>query len=269
MTEANESALLDGLRRRLWVERAVFTTLLLILAAGYLIPAGDEGSSAAPSAARPDPERAAIIVDGRVLAAADSEAEARAALDRVKAHYAADVANLAEEPQFREDVKIALRPVPRKLYRSEPEEVAELLLSQGSARTHTVGPGDTAWKVAQRAGLTLERLAALNPGRNLDRLAIGDTLRLGPGSAEAGLTVVTRELRTVRQSVPPPVIRVTSRKLYRGKTLVRLPGSSGLRESRELRTYENGVLVDRQVQSVRLLRAPRLRKLVIGALPRP
>lgn len=56
---------------------------------------------------------------------------------------------------------------------------------KAAATVHTVRKGETAAKIAKRAGLTLERLAALNPGVDLDRLSVKTRLKLAAGKTAA------------------------------------------------------------------------------------
>ncbi|HVF79799.1 MAG TPA: LysM peptidoglycan-binding domain-containing protein [Solirubrobacteraceae bacterium] len=53
-------------------------------------------------------------------------------------------------------------------------------VSGPSGRFAKVADGDTATSIAQRAGLTVERLAELNPSIDLDSLRLGQTLKLLP-----------------------------------------------------------------------------------------
>lgn len=269
MNPVEHETIVGRLRRRLWVERSVFGLAILLLGAGYVLPVGDDGGAPVPDSPQA-PERYAITVKGTVLGAADTERAAREALDRVKAGFAALLPELAEEPSFKDEVRVVRRPVSDALYRPSVEGLADLLRRSASgAPTHTVAPGDTGWRIARQAGITLEELQSLNPGRNLDRLDPGDQVRVGKAPDGARLTVLTREVATVRTPIPPPLLRVRSPRMYRGKQIVVLPGSRGIREVVETRSYENGVLSGVEIQSARVVRQPSLRKVVVGDLPRP
>jgi LysM repeat protein len=54
-----------------------------------------------------------------------------------------------------------------------------------STASYTVQPGDYAKNIAQNHGITVEALAAANPGVNLDRLSIGSTLVIPVASGAA------------------------------------------------------------------------------------
>ena len=54
--------------------------------------------------------------------------------------------------------------------------------ASAAPQTYTVRAGDTMWGIAQRNGLTLEELVALNPQiRNPNRIYVGDVVFLGQG----------------------------------------------------------------------------------------
>lgn len=54
--------------------------------------------------------------------------------------------------------------------------------SRSGAAVHVVKSGQTAAKIAKRAGLSLDQLAKLNPGVDLDRLSVKTRLKLASGS---------------------------------------------------------------------------------------
>ncbi|HEY3283487.1 MAG TPA: G5 domain-containing protein [Armatimonadota bacterium] len=269
MTPYSESEQIGKLKRRLKLERAVLGTLVVLLALGYLLPFGEETPPAPKRAPGTPPVRFAILADGKVVAGTGSEKDARAALDEVKAHYASLVKEISEEPRFKQKVEVARRPVPDALFRATPKEVAELLSAPTASGVHVVESGDTAWKIAHKAGVRVEELEAWNPGARLAHLSIGDRIRLSKAEGAGGLTVVTKEVSRDQQRVRPRVERQRSPNMYEGKQMVLSPGASGLREVTQARVYENGLLVKSETESEKQIRAPKIRRVVVGTKPRP
>jgi hypothetical protein len=167
--------------------------------------------------------RAVILVDGKPMAALPTEREASAALDTVKAYYAAQAPNLVEEPRFKQQVTIVQRPAPSDLWCADVHAAAALLREGrgGPPEEHRIATGDTVGGIAERYRLTLAELTRLNPGLRPTRLRVGDTVRVRSPRA-APLTVIVRaRVKRVPRHLPPPAPR-------RGPAEV---------------TYENGVPV--------------------------
>jgi murein DD-endopeptidase MepM/ murein hydrolase activator NlpD len=74
-------------------------------------------------------------------------------------------------------LSIVLLGIPGKLEAAKPARRA----ASASDGIHKVKRGETAAKVARAQGLSLGQLAALNPGVNLSRLSVGDSLRVKGG----------------------------------------------------------------------------------------
>jgi len=159
----------------------------------------------------------AILVNGRPTIGAPSRAVAADILDAVKQRYAAEVESLYEEPRFKEKVRIGGAWLsPQRVFRDAEAGAGALAVPEGRPITHAVRSGELAMIIAEKYNLPLHTLRELNPGRNLDRLQIGDVLRVGAG--ESALTVIVKEAR-------------------------KAPGGG-----RKIVTYENGMEVRRAAQ---------------------
>lgn len=217
--------------------------------------------------------RMAIIVDGEPAVAVPSEEMAADVLDLAKLKFGSLAKNLAEEPQFKQDVKVDIAVVSPEIYCSTAESALDMLLTRrvrGSGRAvYTVRQGDNAWTIATRRGLSVDGLAKLNPGINLEKLQIGDRLIVaGSATAGPGLTVIVRDLVTREEPVPPPVHRVTSAQLYAGKTYLVSPGRWGRRAVRRVDIYENGRKVGSEVADEQILREASPKIVAFGIKPR-
>ncbi|MGQ9698145.1 MAG: LysM peptidoglycan-binding domain-containing protein, partial [Armatimonadota bacterium] len=175
-----EAKTLKQVRRRFWIERAVYLSLIAVLVLSRVVDV--QGKKAQkPSRSVPSVSAAkayAIVVNGRPLVALRSEREAKDTLNAVKAHYSAGLPNLLEEPSFKEQVVVRKQAVPAKLIAASANAAAEALTGgPGAVGLHRVAPGENAWLIAKRAGISVEELAKLNPNRNLEHLDVGDILR--------------------------------------------------------------------------------------------
>lgn len=218
--------------------------------------------------------RWAILVNGKAVVAVPDRDTAGETLDLAKLRFGKLAPNLAEEPQFKEEVRVEVASVDTSIFRKTADEAVELLFdSSGSSAAdefYTVGRGDIAGSIAARQGVKLEDLWALNPGTNLNRLQIGDRLRIrhkGSGSGPA-LTVVVRDRTERIERIAPPVQRVSSAQMFSGKTAEISPGRSGERRVVAVTIYENGRKVGSDVLEEEILREPQPRRIAVGIRPR-
>jgi len=212
----------------------------------------------------------AILVNGKPAIAVDSEESAAYVLAQVKMNYGKTAKNLLEEPSFKENVSIRKMAVDPKIYKSE-EDAIKFLLAGGSSSEYTVQAGDIASKIAKRYHMTLEELSRLNPGRNLDRLNIGDKLNVSEKPDEEQtpkLTVVVRNKREQTELIPFRTILVPDPRFFEGKQFELSPGRSGLRRITIVETWENGKLVSKEIAEQVTLRKSISRRVAIGTLKR-
>ncbi|MCL5105241.1 MAG: G5 domain-containing protein [Armatimonadetes bacterium] len=213
--------------------------------------------------------RWAIIVNGRPLVAVPNRKVAGEALDMAKLKFGKMVANLAEEPQIKENVTVDVAAVEPGIYCKTAEEAVNMLFSPVRAvktdAIYHVKDGDMAVSIASRHGISLDELTAINPGVNLARIHIGDKLNIkatkDPGPR---LTVVVRDQSEREEKVRPPVQRVSSAKLPNGKEIELAPGRPGLRRVKVATIYENGRQVGSEVVSEEILREASPRRIAVG-----
>jgi len=212
--------------------------------------------------------RWAIIVNSKPVVGLPDKQTAGDALEQAKSKYGSLVTNIAEEPQFKEEVTVDYIPVPTRLFCQTAEDALKVLFADnpvevGSA-VYTVKNGDIAISIASRNGLKLSDLEALNPGVNLARLAIGDKLRIKITKSSAKLTVVVRDQSEKTQPIPAPVQRVSSAQLYEGDSTTLSPGKDGERRVKVATVYENGRKVGSEVISEEILKEPSPKRIAVG-----
>ena len=212
--------------------------------------------------------RWAIIVDGKPAVAVPSEEMAGAVLEAARLRFGKLVPNLAEAPQFKENVTVEVAGVDPAIYKKTVEEAVEFLFSQSSQTSkegvHIVKNGELAGSIASKSGLKLAELAALNPGVNLNRLQIGDKLRIKTTAQSKKLTVVVRDMKERTETIPAPVQSVSSTSLFQGKTYLISPGQPGKRKIIVESIYENGRLVGSDTVDEQVLKTPVPRRIAVG-----
>lgn len=213
--------------------------------------------------------RWAIIVDGKPVVAVPDRETAGEALELAKFRFGRMAKNLVEEPQFKQDVTVDIAETDPSIYCKSAEDAVRRLFSTPQPASkdavYVVRPGDSASAIAARHGLPLRKLIQLNPGRELERLQVGDRIRVKTsGPAQAPLTVVVRDQSERVERVPAPVLRVSSAKLYVGKTLELSPGRAGERRVKVATIYENGRFAGSEILEEEILREPVPRQIAVG-----
>jgi len=164
-------------------------------------------------------EAAAITAGGEVVLALPNLQEAVKTLSLLLEEFSPP--GPSATAYFREHVKIDMRDVPPDtLYPTADKALEKIVEDSAPKAEHTIKPGDSAWKIANDYGVSLSRLAAENPDRDMNRLQIGQKVNI-PGELPP-LTVIAR------REITEPV------------------GSGASGRTRKVRiTYENGVEVKR------------------------
>jgi len=164
---------------------------------------------------------AAVVANGELVLALSDQEEAVRTLSLLLKRLSP--AGPIASTYFKERIKVEMRDVaPDKVVESAEEAVRKLSEAASPKGEHEVKSGDSAWGIARQYGVSLNRLGHANPGRDLERLRVGDKLKI-PGML-AGLTVVAT--KEIEEKV----------------------GEGPRQRAQKVRiTYENGVEVSRQV----------------------
>lgn len=217
--------------------------------------------------------RWSVIVDGNPIVAVPDRKTAGDVLELAKTRFGQMVQNLAEEPQFKENVTVDVAAINPALYCKTAEQAVKLIFDSRQPirkdAVYTVEKGDVASSIAGRNSLSLGELESLNPGIDLVHLQIGDKIRIKETkAAKAKLTVVVRDQTDSIEKIPAPVQRVSSATLFAGKTVELSSGTTGKRQVKVATIYENGVKVGREILEETILREPTPRRIAVGIKPR-
>lgn len=213
--------------------------------------------------------RWAVIANGKPLCALPDEKTAGETIELAKTRFGSKVNNLAEEPQFKENVKVDIAAVPLELYCSNAQQAIDLIFNHKPSVTedavYTVSKGDLAVSIARRHDLKLAELEELNPGMNLAKLQIGDQIHVKAAKdTGATLTVVVRDQSERVETVPAPVQKVSSAQIYVGQSCLLAPGRDGQRRVKVATIYENGRKVGSEELGEEILIEPSPRRVAIG-----
>lgn len=208
-----------------------------------------------------------ILIDKKPYVAVDTKEQAGEVLELARQRYGKLAPNLAEEPSFKEDVTPQLQKADTRIWRKTPQEAVELLFApDGKPSTHIVKSGEVAGAIATEYKMKLADMARLNPGKSLDRLRIGEELRVGVGKTP--LTVIVRNRIDRTEPMPFRTESITSTQMYTGKTIMLSPGRPGKRQVKLAVNYENGVETGKEVLEETILRQPVPKRIAVGVRQR-
>ena len=205
-----------------------------------------------------------LYVNDELLGSTEYEGALDDLLEQLKQLYvSADTLSV----DFAEDVRIARGYVPTESIMNLGH-IAEILGStKASEVTYTVEKGDTWSQIANTHGMTSAELAEINPGYDINRIHIGDTLTIS--SAVPYLTIVVTERQNYVDPVDYDITYEDDSSLYQGDYRVITKGIYGTADILADVVYVNGVETERTVLSTVTLTAPVTEHRAKGTKERP
>ncbi|MCE5323330.1 G5 domain-containing protein [bacterium] len=213
--------------------------------------------------------RWSVIVDGKPIVAVADRKTAGEVLEMAKMKFGQLAKNLAEEPQFKENVTVDVAAINPALFCKTAQQAIKLIFDSTEPirkdAIYTVESGDVASSIASRNHLSLDELASLNSNTDLVHLQIGDKIKIKQTQPrKAGLTVIVRDQSERMEKIPAPIQKVSSATLFTGKSVVLSPGTSGKRQVKVATIYENGNKIGSEVLEEVILKEPTPRRIAVG-----
>ena len=205
-----------------------------------------------------------LYVDGVYIGATPYEG----ALEQLLQQLIASVSNENTiSCEFEEEIEI------RQQYISTDDimnlgHLAETLYSTKTEEvTYEIKKGDTWSQIANKNGLTSKELLALNPGYDINKLQIGETLTLSASVPYLTMTVMQREHYV--DDIPFNIESTPTSDLYKGDYKITSKGEYGLADVVANVTYVNGVETTRTMLSSVTLKEPVTEYRLEGTKERP
>lgn len=133
--------------------------------------------------------------------------------------------------------------------------------------TYTVKEGDTFNAIAYANDMAASDLKALNPGIDVNRLAVGDILNVK--EIVPVLSVWTMDHERYTEPIPCPVVTQEDPTIYKGNSKIVSAGTEGLAAVEANVKYVNGHERDREILSTTTLKEPTPTLKAVGTKPRP
>lgn len=205
-----------------------------------------------------------LTVNGQIIGAADDSQGLHELLDEIKAPYI--TANTISA-DFVEPVVITKEYTSTSALR-DISSMREVLTSNSMEQVdYTVQTGDTFSEIANSHGMSVAQLQELNPGIDINRLVVGQTLTIS--QAVPFLSVRTVDHEIYEGPVAYQVEEVEDSTMYQGDTKVLVAGVDGTASYDADVTYINGVEKSRSINSTTVLTEPVTKVVAVGTKERP
>lgn len=168
---------------------------------------------------------------------------------------------------FEENVEVRSGYIPTSKIMSVGKIAETLNSTHEEEITYTVKKGDVWSRIASKNDMTSTELLKLNPGYNMNKLHVGDTLILS--AAVPYLTITFTEQQHYVANVPYDVEYREDSSMYKGDYKVLSAGVYGKADVMADVTYKNGEEIDRVVRSYTTLTDPVTEIQATGTKPRP
>lgn len=206
----------------------------------------------------------ALYIDGELIGATPYQGALEELLQQLK-DGVTDENTISCE--FAEDVQIKAGYVPSDKIMNLGYLAETLYSTKTAESTYTVQKGDTWSEIAESHQLTSTQLLALNPGYDINRIAVGEVLTISAAVPYLTLTVTEREHYV--EAVPYEIEYADSSYLYEGDYKVLSAGQNGSADVVANVTYVNGDETARQILSSVTLVNPVTEQQARGTKVRP
>jgi murein DD-endopeptidase MepM/ murein hydrolase activator NlpD len=194
----------------------------------------------------------AIRVDGEEVGMVADETAAANVLERVKGHWTeGEAEDKYKAVDFNAEVAVDKTETEKK-HLSDPEDLYDRIVEGESVTKHyKVRKKDSAEKIAEAHGLTIERLQALNPKEDLDELKKGDVINVEEKQFPVDVKTVEETIYAEEYTAEPEYIE--SDALFVGEEQTVTPASVGVRRVTADLVRVNGTLTEKNETAYEIL----------------
>ncbi|MHC1722667.1 MAG: LysM peptidoglycan-binding domain-containing M23 family metallopeptidase [Aminipila sp.] len=200
-----------------------------------------------------------ISIGGKKILAVDTEQDANAVFQGVKAYYLTNKtdpnANVVFDKEFRWD------PYDAKAVGGEPawvmsvgDAIDYIIKGTATPKTYIVQGGDTVWDIAIKNGVSPEELEQMNPGISSSSLKIGSVVNLY--ESKPFMAITTTETVVATETIPYETTFEDTSSMYRGQSKVKTAGVSGSKQVTSQVVKQNGVVIGSNVLNEQIIAQP-------------
>jgi len=196
-----------------------------------------------------------LCLDDKPVVALRREVSARSVLEELKTKFAAfQQPGILKRIDFKGKVEVKEGYVKADEIKDKKTALQVLTRKMKGGKTHQVEKGEVAGRIARKYHLSLVDLQRANPGVNLDKLFIGQTLKIS--ESKPALIVVAQKKASSLEETPFSTVQVLDNNLFKDQTRTIRVGEKGEKRVVYLVTYENNQEVSREKVSEEIIKRP-------------
>lgn len=209
-------------------------------------------------------EHYGLYVDGKLIAATETEKEITDVLDELKAPYKTDAKD--ESVEFVANVQIR-KGIYAPSYFIGEDDIRAKFSASTNPRYYTIKEDDYLSDISKATGLSRSQIYALNPGLDDKKLVPGKKLNISQPDVYLGIKIV----RTVKytEEINYETIKKNDNTLYKTQTKVKTEGKKGEKEITAKVTYIDGASVSKEIIREEVTRQPVNREVYVGTKSLP
>lgn len=146
---------------------------------------------------------------------------------------------------------------------SVSEAIKKIVAGRGADKVYKIKDGDTIWDIALANNLAVEDIQSANPKINLDKIKIGQVIRLAVNVPYVNVRI-TADINSIEQ-IPYDTKEISDKKVRRGTKRVKKPGQNGLASIFKQVVINNSDIIDENVISSKTIKKPMDEIVAIGA----
>lgn len=198
-----------------------------------------------------------ITVNGNEMAVVATQDEANQVIQGVKAYFEKQEGSSSIkvlDVTIKDDIEINKEVVDSSKKVDVNDAVNLLTSSKGVTKKYIVKSGETIWQIARDSGMKIQQLASLNPGLDINKLKVGQTIYLS--ASVPNLNIQTTVQAAFDQNIPYQTSYVNDSSLYRGQSKVVKSGQYGINRVTKKITKLNGNQIASAVISAAIVKNP-------------
>lgn len=205
-----------------------------------------------------------LYIDDEFICSTDEADSILSALDEYREQYR-DEGDTESKMQFVQKISLVDGVYPASSIMAMSEFKTLLNTEIEGEKYYTVEAGDAPLSIAAYFGVSYSELCNMNPGLESGDIHVGDKLIVSKSVSILNVTNTKREVYT--EEVPYTTNYTKSDNYYVTYSKVTKKGVPGEQEVTALVTYEDGVVVNRQVLTTEIITEPVAREVTIGTKP--
>ena len=202
-----------------------------------------------------------FYIDDKFICSTDEADSLLAALDEYREQYREE-GDTESKMQFLQKISLVDGVYPASSIMATSEFKTLINTEVEGEKYYTVEAGDAPLSIASYFGVSYRELCNMNPGLESGDIHVGDKLVVSKSVSMLTVTNTKREVYT--EEIPYTTNYTKSDKYYTTYSKVTKQGFPGEQEVTALVTYEDGVVVNRQILTTVVLTEPVAREITVG-----